>query len=211
MPARRRRGILVAVEGIDGAGKSTFARHLAAAARRRGWSVRSRREPDDRRLGEIAQAASVGDPWTGAIYFTVDRFLARPALLRDLRRSDLVVQDRSLYSTLAYQGSLLSAGDRRRLEAIERASTVMPDLVLLLDVPVPAALARLGARGGRREPLERSRTLRRVANAYRALGARPRWLVLDGRRPARDLVREVLVRLERRLPRRASRRPAQGR
>jgi dTMP kinase len=202
--SRAPRGLLVAIEGIDGAGKSTFTRALAGAARRRGLSVRIRREPADRRLGAIAQSASVGDPWTGAIYFTVDRFLARPAVARDLGRYDLVVQDRSLYSTLAYQGSALPAADQHRLEAIEAASAIVPDRVVLLDLPAPAALARLDGRGRRRQPLERRRTLARVARAYRALARRHRWIVLDAREPPRALLELALSRLalrpRRRLP-----------
>jgi dTMP kinase len=208
VPAPRRRGLLVALEGIDGAGKSTLAETLACQARRRGWSVRLRREPADHRLGEIAQAASVGDAWTGAIYFTVDRFLARPALLRDLARADVVLQDRSYYSTLAYQGSALPAADQRRLEAIERASSVRPDVVLLLDVPVREAIARLEGRGNRRAPLERERTLRRVARAYRALGRRAGWWVLDGRRAPELLAEEAVRRLGPRVARRGRRRSA---
>ncbi len=194
-PPRGRRGVLVAIEGIDGSGKSTFVRGLAAAARRRGLATRVRREPADRRLGAIAQSASVGDPWTGAIYFTVDRFLARPAVARDLDRYDLVVQDRSYFSTLAYQGSALPPADRRRLEAIEATSAIAPDRVVLLDLPASAALARLGRRGSVREPLERRRTLERVARSYRTLARRHRWIVLDARASPRELLERALARL----------------
>ncbi len=191
----RSRGTLLVVEGIDGAGKSTFARALARAARRRGLSVRVRREPCDPRLGAIAQAASVNDPWTGAVYFTVDRFLARPALARDLGACDLVVQDRSYFSTLAYQGSALTARDRKRLEELELASTIAPDQVVLLDLAPSLALDRLGGRGKGRGPLERTRTLERVRAAYRGLARRHGWITLDARRPRRSLLVEALRRL----------------
>ncbi len=183
-----RRGTLIALEGIDGAGKSTLARSLAAALRRRGFSVRLRREPTDRRLGALAQSASVHDAWSGAIYFTIDRYLARPSLEKDLARHDLVIADRSYFSTLAYQGSALPARDRARLEAIQIATTRLPDRVILLDLPPARAIARLGRRASTRGPLERARTLHRVARAYRALARRDRWIVLDARRPAPELV-----------------------
>jgi dTMP kinase len=192
----RRRGRLIALEGIDGSGKSTLGRALAAALRRRGLSVRLRREPSDRRLGALAQSASVGDPWSGAIYFTIDRYLARPALERDLARHDVVVADRSYYSTLAYQGSALPARDRARLKAIQTSTTLAPDRVILLDLPPRDALARLGRRSSTRGPLERRRTLGRVARAYRELAHRPKWIVLDARRSPRNLVVEALHRLE---------------
>ncbi len=212
MAGRGGRGLLIALEGIDGAGKSSLARTLASSLRRRGYSVRRRREPVDRQIGQLAQLAGARDPWTGAVYFTVDRHLALPGLERDLSRFDLVLTDRSYFSTLAYQGSLLPAPERRRLASLERSATLTPDRVVLLDLPVGLALPRVGRRASRlglaRGPLERNRTLSRVARAYRELARQHRWIVLDARRPPAELLREVLERLP--LPPPARRRPPKG-
>jgi dTMP kinase len=188
----RRRGRLVALEGIDGAGKSTLARALAAALRRRHRTVVLRREPVDPVLGRLAQRSSLQDPWTGAVYFTLDRFLARPALVRDLRRAEFVVTDRSFFSTLAYQGSALDRAANRRLVELAPRATVLPDRVVLLELAPGEALRRLGVRGRRRGPLERRRTLGRVAARYRRLAREGRWLVLDARRPTRELVDAIV-------------------
>jgi dTMP kinase len=195
-----RRGVLVALEGIDGAGKSTLLRPLAAALRRRGLRVVVRREPVDPHLGGLAQRASVRDPWSGAVYFMLDRFLARPALERDLAGADVVISDRSLYSTLAYQGSALRAPAVRRLEALAPQATILPDRVVWLDLAPGDALARLGRRGRLRGPLERRRTLTRVATRYRTLARRGGWIVLDAGRPTPELVAHTLVGLEDALP-----------
>lgn len=202
------RGTLVALEGIDGVGKSTLLRALARALRRRGLSVGVRREPSDPRLGALAQSAAAEDSWTGAVYFTVDRHLAAPDLERALRRYDVVLQDRSFYSTLAYQGSALPLRDRRRLEQLQRSATRPPDRVLLLDLAPREALRRLGARAARRGPLERLENLRRVAGAYRALARARHWEVLNAGAPTAVLVREVLSRtnLSPRTPRARPRR-----
>lgn len=194
---RHRRGRLIALEGIDGAGKSTLARSLASALRRRGLSVRVRREPVDARIGRLAQESGTRDAWSGAIYFTVDRHLAAADLEHDLLRYDVVISDRSYFSTLAYQGSLLSPREQRRLEALERGAIRSPDRVVLLDLPVGRALPRVGERaaGSRRGPLERARTLARVARAYRELARRHRWTVLDARLPRRQLLAGALERL----------------
>lgn len=191
---RGRRGTLVALEGIDGVGKTTLLRALARALRRRGFSVGVRREPSDRQLGALAQSAAAEDSWTGAVYFTVDRHLAAPGLERDLRRYDVVLQDRSFYSTLAYQGSALSPRDRRRLEQLQRSATRSPDRVLFLRLDPEEALRRLGVRGAHRGPLERLENLRRVARAYGRLARAHHWHVLDARVPTRALVREALSR-----------------
>ncbi len=205
MTARRRRGLLVALEGIDGAGKSTLSKHLAASLRHRGYSVALRHEPSDPRLGALAQTVSGGDPWTGAVYFTVDRYLARPDLERDLLRCDVVLSDRSFYSTLAYQGSALSPHERRRLAELERAATHAPDRVVLLEISSGDAVRRLGRRASARGPLEKIRTLARVAREYRSLARRGRWIVLDARRPTDQLVTLAVERLRLPAPRRAAR------
>jgi dTMP kinase len=192
----RGRGTFLVLEGIDGVGKSTLLRSLARALQRRGLSVAVRREPADRRLGALAQAAAAEDPWTGAVYFTVDRHLAAADLERDLRQHDVVLQDRSFYSTLAYQGSAMSPRDRRRLADLQRSATVVPDRVVLLDLPPSEALRRLGGRDLERGPLEKLRTLRRVAGAYRSLARSNRWQVLDARAAPAELLRQVLDALD---------------
>ena len=189
---RPQRGAFVVVEGIDGVGKSTLIRSLARSLRGRGLSVVVRREPADARLGALAQSAAAEDAWTGAVYFTVDRHLAAPALERDLRLHDVVLQDRSFYSTLAYQGSAMSARDRHRLTELQRSAAREPDRVFLLELPPSEALRRLGGRRGRRGPLEVERTLERVARAYRTLARSRRWKVLDARAPPAELLRQAL-------------------
>ncbi len=189
----RTRGTFVVVEGIDGAGKSTFVRALAGAIRRRRGSVATRREPADPQLGRWAQQAR--DPWTSATYFTLDRFLARPELERALARRRWVLQDRSFYSTLAYQGSLLGPAARRRLATLQSTVTIPPDRVVLLDLAPTIALRRLGRRGTARAPFEHRRTLEQVRRAYRSLARGRRWIVLDARQPTSQLVTEALRRL----------------
>ncbi len=135
------------------------------------------------------------DPWTGAIYFTLDRQLARPKLLAELGAHDLVLSDRSLYSTLAYQGSALPPSDRERLEELQREATVWPDRVLFLDLPPTLLARRLEGRARQRGPLERARALARVARAYRRLARGRRWTTLDARAPLPELVRQALAAL----------------
>ena len=204
---RRARALLVALEGIDGAGKSTLAVALGRALRRRGYSVRLRREPVDRTIGRLAQEAGARDPWTGAVYFTVDRHLAAARLRDDLARFDVVISDRSLYSTIAYQGSHLTPRDRTRLEQLQRRATVVPDRVLFLDLPPTWLARRLRRRAGARGPLERLRELTRVSRQYRALARRHDWAVLDARLSRRTLARAALATLPvgRPRPRRTAR------
>ena len=190
-PRRSSHGLLIAFEGIDGAGKSTVQTALARRWRRAGIRVAVGREPADPVLGRLAQSAGTKEPWASAILFTIDRLKARPIVERCLARSEVVLQDRSYYSTLAYQGSALSPREQGGLERLQRRVVIPPDRVVLLDLPVDDALARLGKRGTTRAPLERRRTLARVRHAYRRMSDRPGWIVVDARRPVRTLVAEL--------------------
>ncbi len=171
----------IVAEGIDGAGKSTLLRALAARWTARGWTVRLRSEPADPALGAEAARRSGDDPMESALAFTLDRARAAPGLRADLRSPGIVLQDRSFYSTLAYQGAALPPPARAAVARLQRLVTPLPDRVLWLDVPVREALDRMERRGAPRAPLERRTTLDRVRREYGRLCRPPRWIRLDAR------------------------------
>jgi dTMP kinase len=201
----RTRGRLIVLEGIDGSGKSTLADGLARGWRSAGRPVALWHEPSDPELG--ARAAKVGrsNPWASALIFTLDRAVARPKLERLLARSD-VIADRSFYSTLAYQGSLLGAPERRRLETLQRAVAAPPDVILLLDLRPETGLQRVGRRGKDRSAFERLATLRRVSRAYRGFARKEGWLVLDAAQTPAELLADAERGLSSPRRRRAERR-----
>ena len=185
----RPHGQYVVVEGIDGAGKSTLLRGLARRLRRTGRRVRILREPADVALGTAAVNAGDRDPERAALLFTMDRVRQRPLLERWLSERSLVLQDRSFYSTLAYQGSALSPRRRRWWERLEREVSVEPDRVLWLALPPEEAMRRLRGRRGRgRTALERRRTLRRVHRTYRRYARARSWTTLDASQSPSRLV-----------------------
>ncbi len=172
-------GRFVVLEGIDGSGKSTQARLLAAALRTRGERVVETREPGGTALGEQLRAVVLGSaPGQLADAAEVYVFAAaraqlvteviRPALMR----GEWVVCDRFLESSLVYQGVARGLG----IDAVARANELavarcVPDLVVVVDVPLEVAAARRG--GGDRIEAEDAEFHLRVVAGYREL--RDRW------------------------------------
>jgi dTMP kinase len=145
-----RAGRFIALEGPDGAGKSTVAESLAERLSAEGRKVLVTHEPGGTPLGEQVRAilldgASVDRaPETDALLFNA----ARSQLVRDVIRpamaqGEVVICDRFADSTLAYQG-YGSGLDLAALRELETWATgdLRPGLVILLDVPVAVGLAR---------------------------------------------------------------------
>jgi dTMP kinase len=147
-----RPGLLVSFEGVDGSGKSTQLAAAAGALRGAGVAdIVSVREPGDTNLGELARAFLLQhqvetpiDPWAEALVFMAARAqLLREVVLPALRRGAVVLADRFVDSTLAYQGGGRGL-DQQVLRDIHRATCgdVWPDLTILLDLPLDVARLR---------------------------------------------------------------------
>lgn len=157
------RGRFISFEGGEGAGKSTQLRLLSEALTRAGIAALATREPGGAPGAEAIRSLLVeGDPqrWDAvseALLFAAAR---RSHLVTTvwpaLERGQWVISDRFADSTLAYQGA--GGGvPRAELEALHRlvAGDFMPDLTVILDLPVEEGLARAAARAGSETRFER--------------------------------------------------------
>lgn len=165
--------MLIALEGIDGSGKSTIAAALADWLRSRGVEVVTTREPWDSDAGKqlrslLAQSERTSTAEEEWQLFHADRRehvqkLVRPALARGA----YVVQDRTFYSTAAYQGA--RGLDPEEILRESRRVAPEPDLTVLLSIRPETALARI--RRGREtfSSFERLESLREVARIYAEL------------------------------------------
>jgi dTMP kinase len=134
--ARDQRSVLIAIEGIDGAGKTTQVVLLHRALESLGRTVVVSKEPTDGPFGRmIKESASAGrySPEAELDLFIKDRSehvsrLINPAL----ERGSVVILDRYFYSTIAYQGC--RGMDPSSLEQVMRARFPTPDAVFILDI-----------------------------------------------------------------------------
>jgi dTMP kinase len=139
----------VAFEGVDGAGKTTVAARVAERLAARGFDVVTVREPGGTPTGEAIRrilldlGGVVGD-WAEALLFAAARSqLAAEVVGPALAAGRAVISDRSVYSSLAYQGGARGLG----IEAVRRVNEaglggVWPETVVLLHLDASRGLAR---------------------------------------------------------------------
>jgi dTMP kinase len=209
-PAPVRRGLLLALEGGEGAGKSTQARLLAIWLRDQGFDVVATHEPGATKIGMRLRALLLDTAHTGlsrraeTLLYAADRaehiaLVIAPAL----ERGGIVVTDRYVDSSLAYQG----AGRRLPVEDIARLNDwatggIRPDLTVILDLPPEAGLRRRERSADRleAEPAEFHERVRHGFLRLASEGGPDRYLVLDASRPASELSRAIQERVREILP-----------
>lgn len=173
MPSAR--GLFIVIEGIDGTGKSTQARMLEEWMRGRGRSVVRDREPTDgpwgRRLRESAATGRLS-PGDELEFFLRDRREHVEKLISpSLAVGTDVILDRYYFSTMAYQGARGLDPAEIRLRNEEFAP--LPDLLLILDLPVTDAISRIGARGDQANEFEKRENLERCREIFLSLAGEP--------------------------------------
>jgi dTMP kinase len=195
----------IALEGIDGSGKSTHAELLADALEARGLRVTRTREPGGTLLGERVREVVLSEP-SGEIGGRAEAYLfaaARAELVERVIRPSLaagrwVVADRFLDSSLAYQGAARGLGVELVLEINAAAvGDCLPDRSLVIDTPVAAAAWRRTARPDRIEA-ESGGFQARVAAGYRELAERfpDRVRLIPGDGPVEEVHGRVIAAVE---------------
>ncbi len=189
-------GHYIALEGIEGCGKSTQAVRLAGSLN----AVLTRETggtPIGERIRDVLHdpANTHLSPIAEALLIAGDRAQHRAEVLApNLSAGRTVVSDRSVYSSLAYQGY----GRELDLDAVRRINDWAlggrwPDLVVLIDIEHEEAFARLADRDLDRFEREGPDFFRRIVDGFRAMAkADPqRWFVVDGTRSVDDLAGRI--------------------
>jgi dTMP kinase len=173
-----KRGALITIEGLDGAGKTTLAAALAPALAERGVDVRLMREPGgvdvSERVRELVKDPDlvIGARAEALLYAAARAQLVEQALEPALASGAWILLDRFVDSSLAYQGAGRGLGIEA-IAAINQFATggLTPDRTLLLTIAPAEGKARSRARTGPLDRLEREQDgfFARIADAYAVL------------------------------------------
>ena len=203
-------GLFITLEGGDGSGKSTQSRLLLEWLTGAGHTVVVSREPGGTDLGAelreiILHRRGYIAPRAEAMLYAADRAhniatKVRPAL----ERGEIVVQDRYIDSSVAYQGAgrVLDGAEVRNL-SLWATEGLIPDLTILLDIDVEAGRARLDESRSQYDRLEAEQRdfHSRVRDSYLELAAAEpeRFLVVDATLPIDAIATAIRERVERSL------------
>jgi dTMP kinase len=200
-------GLFISLEGIDGVGKSTQSDLIEAYLTQLGRRVVRTFEPGGTELGQeirhlLLHRKGEVAPRAEALLYAADRAhhvatKVRPALAR----GEVVLTDRYLDSSVAYQGvgRELNAEDVRSISMFA-VENLMPHLTILLDLEASASLARRNQTGDAPDRLEREKVefFEAVRQAYLKMAAAEpaRWVVIDANQSVEAMQAQIRLRLD---------------
>jgi dTMP kinase len=198
--------VFITFEGIDGVGKSTQVELLIAHLESLGKTVCRTHEPGGTELGVeirhlLLHRKGEVSPRAEALLYAADRAHHVATKIRPaLERGEVVVSDRYMDSSIAYQGSGRHLGfDQIRELSMFAADGLLPDLTVLLDLDASAAQVRRNKTGEEPDRLEREKIefFETVRQAFLTLAkAEPqRWLVLDASATVEDMQSKIRERV----------------
>jgi dTMP kinase len=188
----KKRGVFICIEGLDGSGKTTHAHRLVRNLQEKGFDAKYTTEPSRGKFGSFIRTSVLqGEKRlprvVEAFLFAVDRIdhlekEVDPAL----REGKIVISDRYVYSSLAYQGA--TGLDLGWIEEINRLA-LPPDLAMYIDVPPEVVVKRIRREKSVMETLE---TQRKVRDVYMKFVENGQLTPLDGDRKKREVEQDIL-------------------
>jgi len=187
------KGRFICIEGVDGSGKTTQARKLVKNLRQRGFDAVYTTEPSAGKTGRLIRSYVLNREKRvpvslEALLFAADRVDHVNVEIEPLLKLHrIVVCDRYVYSSLAYQGA---AGlDLDWIDCVNRFA-LKPDLALLLDVPPEVVVSRLKKK---RSVMENMWNLKKVRDVYLKLAQQQRLVLLDANKSIEEVSESILA------------------
>ena len=182
--------MLIAVEGIDGSGKTTQSFMLVDGLIKKGFRAVYTTEPTYERIGDILRLhvsrMKIRMPVYEALLFSADRFEHITKFIEPkIESGAIIVSDRYVYSTIAYQGA---AGlDLQWIKDINR-NVLKPNLAIYIAVPIEVALQRYK---NKRSVMERPVTQKAVHRIYLQLVEEGEMIPISGNRPVKEVAKDI--------------------
>ena len=186
------KGLFICVEGLDGCGKTTQTKLLVRKLRKIGWDAVYTAEPSRGKIGQFIKKYCLhGEkrtfPIVEALLFAADRFEhVEREVIPALNEGKVVVSDRYVYSSLAYQGA--TGLDLKWIEMINEHA-IRPDLAIFVDVEPEAVIKRLKQKKSVMENLE---TQRKVREVYVKFVEKGELVRIDGNKSTEEVADDVL-------------------
>lgn len=187
-----KKGIFICVEGLDGCGKTTHTKLLVRRLRKKGCNVLGTAEPSCGEIGNFIKkyclhgkqrVSSVVE----ALLFAADRFEhVEKAVIPALDEGKLVISDRYVYSSLAYQGA--GGLDLKWIERINEHA-MRPDFAIFIDVEPEIVIQRLKPEKSVMENLE---TQRKVREVYMNFVENGELVKVNGNRSREEVADDIL-------------------
>ncbi len=197
------KGILIAVEGIDGSGKTTISKGIVENLSSKGFRAAYTYEPFESPFSQALQRVKEekkDNPYIDALAMASDRaYHLHNVVLPLLENGWIVVCDRYYYSSLAYQSAMGAP-----LKWVMDINSIFrkPDIAIYLDVSVGEALNRLKHKhkGGKWVFFEKREILEKVRDVYLRLVSEGYLIRIDAERPYQAVLDDVLSIIESRIP-----------
>jgi len=188
------KGLFICVEGLDGCGKTTQTKLLVRKLRKMSYDAAYTAEPSRGKIGKFIQKYCLHSekrtsPIVEALLFAADRFEhVTQEVIPALNEGKIVVSDRYVYSSLAYQGA--TGLDLKWIEIINEHA-IRPDLAIFVDVEPEAVIKRLKPKKSVMENLE---TQRKVREVYVKFVEKGELVRIDGNKSKKEVADDILKR-----------------
>ncbi len=189
--------MFITFEGIDGSGKTTIGKYVHDYLKNKGKSVFYTEEPKNILFDVKKIMENDIDDFTRLFIFMADRVEHLKLIREHIEKDEIVICDRFIDSTLAYQGSRLvdKLGSMEKsyeyIMKIFEPFGLEPDMIVYLDVDPELGLKRIGNR--KKEFFEMDvEYLTRVRNFYLFLSKKRNYVVIDSNRNLKDVIDDVL-------------------
>jgi len=188
---RMKRGVFICIEGLDKSGKTTHSALLVKALCRRGYDAIYTAEPSDGKIGRFIREYILNrkervSAMVEALLFAADRTEHTENFIKpNLERGKIIVSDRYLFSSLAYQGA---AGlDIDWIREVNKAA-IKPDIAIFIDVPIEVVLQRFH---DKRSIMECEETQEKVREIYMKMARDGDLIIVDGKGPVEETARSI--------------------